>query len=331
MIVHVILCLLSCRCFSNAFQLPVSLTSNSIASTSMHEIVDREEELAINRRLFIGQVSAVAVTTIASAATPAVSAATLNDQPTITHKVFFDVRISRSDGTFYVRDNVGSTTDPIDEPFYGQLVFGLYGKEAPNHVQQFLNYVDVPYDIESPLPSYSRSRFTTLDISSGLLLGGSIPGLEVSTLTGGNVLKYGGRVFPAKLWLEKNEMEQIPHNRKGLLTHRNLDLSPTFGITTLGSSQSLDSTHTVFGCVIDDTAGFLDKVLDVPVLTDTGMVSRTETGVEESLGGSIASSLFTAQRKVFRDAAQTFGDSRLDKVYDGKLLRRVDVSKVGVL
>ena len=138
-------------------------------------------------------------------------------------------------------------------------------------------------------------------------------------------------MFPAKLWLEKNEMEQISHNRKGLLTHRNLDLSPTFGITTLGSSQSLDSSHTVFGCVIDDTAGFLDKVLDVPVLTDTGMVSRTEAGVEDSLGGSIASSLFTAQRKVFRDAAQTFGDSRLDKVYDGKLLRRVDVSKVGVV
>lgn len=330
MIVHIILCLLSCRCFSEAFQLPSSLICSPTAMNSVPEIVDTEE-LAINRRLFIEQVSAVAVTTIASTATPAVSAATLNDQPTITHKVFFDVRISRSDGTFYVRDIVGSTTDPVDEPFYGQLVFGLYGKEAPNHVQQFLNYVDVPYDLESPLPSYSRSRFTTLDISSGLLLGGSIPGLEVSTLTGGNVLKYGGRVFPAKLWLEKNEMEQISHNRKGLLTHRNLDLSPTFGITTLGSSQSLDSSHTVFGCVIDDTAGFLDKVLDVPVLTDTGMVSRTEAGVEDSLGGSIASSLFTAQRKVFRDAAQTFGDSRLDKVYDGKLLRRVDVAKVGVV
>ena len=46
---------------------------------------------------------------------------------------------------------------------------------------------------------------------------------------------------------------------------------------------------------------------------------------------SLASSVFTAQRKVFRDAAKTFGDTRLDKVYDGKLLRRVEVTKVGNL
>jgi hypothetical protein len=89
----------------------------------------------------------------------------------------------------------------------------------------------------------------------------------------------------------------------------------------------------VFGCVLEDKGGFLDRVLDVPVLTDSGKVSRTEMNAEdvEGVGESIASSLFTAQRKVFRDAAKTFGDSRLEKVYDGKLLRRIDVSKVGVI
>ena len=46
---------------------------------------------------------------------------------------------------------------------------------------------------------------------------------------------------------------------------------------------------------------------------------------------SLTSSVFTAQRKIFRDAAKTFGDTRLDKVYDGKLLRRIEVTKVGVL
>jgi hypothetical protein len=97
--------------------------------------------------------------------------------------------------------------------------------------------------------------------------------------------------------------------------------------------MSLDSSHTVFGCVVEDKGGFLDKVLDLPVLTDSGRVSRTEMNADETndIGGSLASSLFTAQRKVFRDAAKTFGDSRLDKVYDGKLLRRIDVSKVGML
>jgi hypothetical protein len=41
--------------------------------------------------------------------------------------------------------------------------------------------------------------------------------------------------------------------------------------------------------------------------------------------------VFTAQRKIFRDAAKTFGDSRLEKVYDGKLLRRIEVTQMGLL
>lgn len=325
---------------SNAFQHPLrgivgrQSKSNNMMMMSMHNV---GSESNFNRRLFIEQ---VAVTAIISMAVPGRTFAAVNSdgQPQITHKVFFDVRISRSDGTFYVRDpNVNgqseTTGDSVDDPFYGQLVFGLFGAKAPNHVKQFLSYVDVPYEIDNPLPSYSRSRFTTLDISSGLLIGGSIPGLDVTTLAGGNVLEYGGRVLPAKLWLEESDVEKISHDKKGLLTHRNLDVTPTFGITTIGNSMSLDSSHTVFGCVVEDKGGFLDKVLDLPVLTDSGRVSRTEMNADETndIGGSLASSLFTAQRKVFRDAAKTFGDSRLDKVYDGKLLRRIDVSKVGML
>jgi cyclophilin family peptidyl-prolyl cis-trans isomerase len=272
----------------------------------------------------------------------AADAADVDGLPPITHKVYFDVRISRSDGTFYIRDAV--STDPEDEPFIGQLVFGLFGKNTPNHVQRFLNYVDVPYDVDNPFPSYSRSRFTTLDISTGLLIGGTIPGLDVSTLAGGNVLEYGGRVIPAKLWVEDRNSEssegaKVSHSFKGLLTHRNLDLTPSFGVTTRSSTTSLDATHTVFGCILEDRGGFLERTVDLPVLTDSGKVSRTEIDGPVTVGGSgggdlggaLASSVFTAQRRVFRDAAKTFGDSRLDKVYDGKLLRRVEVTKVGVL
>lgn len=320
----------------HAFHLPAGnnvarpLTALSLRST-------QGSELFANRRVFIEQVT---ISTIAAtaASTRASAAATSDAQPQITHKVFFDVRISRSDGTFYVRDPIvngqaETTGDGADEPLYAQLIFGLYGNKAPNHVKQFLSYVDVPYEIDNPLPSYSRSRFTTLDISSGLLIGGAIPGLDVTSLAGGNVLEYGGRVLPAKLWLEDTSAEKISHTKKGLLTHRDLDVTPTFGITTVGSSTALDSSHTVFGCVLEDKEGFLDKVLDLPVLTDSGKVSRTDMNDagDEGVGGSLASSLFTAQRKVFRDAAKTFGDSRLDKVYDGKLLRRIDVSKVGLL
>ena len=245
----------------------------------------------------------------------------------VTHKIYFDVRISRKDGSFYVKDDV----DPTDEPFYGRLVFGLFGDAAPNHVKEFLSYVNVPFD--DPLPSYSKSKFQTLDSSTGLLIGGTIPGLDVSTIAGGNVLEYAGKVLPAKLWLEDNKdgTQQLSHNVKGLLTHRNLDVTPSFGITTRSSSTGLDSSHTIFGMILEDKTNFMDQIVDLPVLTDTGRVSKTTTNEQASVGGDLASSMFTAQRAVFRDAAKTFGDTRLDKVYDGKLLRRVEVTQVGVL
>lgn len=165
------------------------------------------------------------------------------------------------------------------------------------------------------------------------------------------MLEYSGRVFPARLWLEDKTTDpsspppppRLSHDVKGLLTHRNLDLTPSFGITTRGGSTSLDASHTVFGCVLEDSSGFLDKVVDVPALTDSGTVSRTTEGGEtvgttttRTTAGSVefesfASGVFTAQRRVFRDAAKAFGDSRLDKVYDGKLLRRIEVTKVGIL
>ncbi len=156
-------------------------------------------------------------------------------------------------------------------------------------------------------------------------------------------MEYSGRVFPAKLWLEDDKsitQSRLSHTVRGLLTHRNLDLTPSFGITTRDGSTSLDASHTVFGCVLEDANGFLDRVVDVPALTDAGTVSRTTVGGEDVAASSttgsaefeyLASGVFAAQRRVFRDAAKAFGDSRLDKVYDGKLLRRIEVTKVGIL
>ena len=91
----------------------------------------------------------------------------------VTNKVYMDVRISRADGTFYVRDN---ETGNDEDPFYGRLVIGLFGKRTPNHVQQFLKYVTngESYDVNNPLPSYSTSKFPLLDSSSGLLIGGKV-------------------------------------------------------------------------------------------------------------------------------------------------------------
>lgn len=85
----------------------------------------------------------------------------------ITNKVYMDVRISRSDGTFYVRDDLPDL--PENRVFYGRLVFGLYGTKAPTTVERFLSYVTVAYNPldDNPLPSYGRSTFRSLEQATG--------------------------------------------------------------------------------------------------------------------------------------------------------------------
>lgn len=122
----------------------------------------------IDRRTALTWTSATALSvSTLSLPTPAI-AADKSDAPLapITHKVFMNVRISRSDGTFYVRDDEDDA-NPDSKVFYGKLVFGLFGKTAPTAVERFLSYVNVPFDDEAPLPSYSRSSFKSLDQSTG--------------------------------------------------------------------------------------------------------------------------------------------------------------------
>lgn len=117
-------------------------------------------------------------------------------KPEITQKVYFDVRISRSDGTFAVRDDDGD--DPV---LRSRLTFGLYGKSCPVHSSRFLSYVDTASDG----PSYASSTFPSLDPNTGVVEGGKIKGLEVSNFNGQSVLNYGGQIGQSVLWLEVSE------------------------------------------------------------------------------------------------------------------------------
>lgn len=255
---------------------------------------------------------------------------TTND-PEITSKVKFNVRISRADGTFYTRDD---ETDK--DVFNGSLTFGLYGKIAPNHVEKFLSYAQSynPLD-DNPLPSYSRSQFPSLNQSNGLLTAGFIPGLQLSTFAGSSALEYRGRILPANLWIEKNQYDRISHSRAGLLTHRDLDVLPTFGITTR-AAHDLDSTNTVFGTIIEteSSKAFLGRCIDLP----TYSLDRPAVPVGDKVGNSssrateeVASSIYSLQKEFFRGAAKSFGDTRLDNVYEGKILRRVEVVSTEIL
>ena len=163
----------------------------------------------------------------------------------------------------------------------------------------------------------------------GLLGGGYIPGLELTSIGGGSALQYGGRVLPAMLWVDKNT-ENLSHSQKGLLSHKFLDATPMFGITTRPCPE-LDSTNFVFGQVLLDNVSreFLEKCQDLPTYSmerPMGDPRQENKAVED-----MAAAVFNTQREFFRGAAKTFGDSRADKVYEGKLLRRVEVTQVGLL
>ena len=300
------------------------------------------------------------------------------DVAKITHKVFFNVRISRPDGTFYVRDEDERTIEPENRVYYGQLIVGLFGNNAPNHVQRFLEYITDPTTAtsssspssndkndEAPFPSYSRSSFTQFDDATGLLYGGTIPSLEVIEIQQSVALRYGNRLLPAKLWTEDTRSgipSKISHDRIGLLTHEQFDATPVFGITTRNDTTALNPTHTVFGTLImnSDAKDFLHRISTIPTYSiDRPIVQPQSTllsaqpqlvdgnGINTTTSPSIyiqqqettmmttvkpaTDAIYNIQREFFRNTAKTLGDTRINKLYNGKLLRRVEVTQVGLL
>ena len=272
--------------------------------------------------------SSLAIESSSSSSTAATNTIPTTSMPNevITDKVFMDVRLARQDGSTYVRDDLPDTFE--NRVIKTRLVFGLYGKCAPNNVQKFLSYVisAKDEDVDNPLPSYGRSRFPTLDQSTGLFGGGVIPSLRVKDIGGSTALTYGNRVLSAPLWIDQSS-SKLSHSTKGLLTHKTLDITPAFGITTR-ECTALDATHTVFGQVLwdEESLEFFKILEDIP----TYAVDRP-TGYDEFGTGGVASSVFNAQRDFFRGAAKSFGDTRVDKLYEGKLLRRIEVLQVGRL
>ena len=295
------------------------------------------------------------------------ASSTYNDLASVkvTDRVVFNVRISRSDGTFYVRDSPPassrsssdsissnnapsavaiqqqSTQEIIDEPFYAKLTLELFGDVAPQTVAKFKSYLPTTNNNsildDNPPPTFARSTFPAVDPMTGCIVGGRIPGLELTTVgTSGTALQYGGRLLPAPLWLEpankqNNPAQQQPrlsHTAPGLLTHKVLEPLPLFGITTAVSSpESLDGTHVVFGRLVLDAEGtaFLQRVTQLPTYQTTTVPTSDDATVRT------AQAVFRAQQGFFQQTAKALGDTRIDKVYAGKLLRRVEVTQVQVL
>ena len=164
--------------------------------------------------------------------------------------------------------------------------------------------------------------------------GGNIPGLQLTDFNGASAIRYAGRLIPATLWIENPSAMKLSHTSPLLLTHKLLDLTPSFSITTR-SNPELDYTHVVFGTILPDDASveFLEVLKSMPTYSlnrpKVGIVSSADTvSVAEA---DLASKVFSAQKEFFRGAAKSFGDSRIDSVYEGKFLRRIEVTKVELI
>jgi len=207
----------------------------------------------------------------------------------------------------------------------GRIVIGLYGKDAPKSVDLFLATIKGEYNgIEQP--NFINSQFTKF--MDGLLQLENIRGINTVTIAGSKQYEFHGNLLTN--YQPILETNNVKHDRKGLLTRRQLTAIPEFGITTQ-EIPALDSFNVVFGEVIDGYDTVIDEITKISVYewkTRTGYSSATKN--EDSLDGALADSWFSTQKQVFLKAGQIFGDNRaVDQ--RGKLLRRVVVKDAGLL
>ena len=97
------------------------------------------------------------VTDVPSQSTSSSSQQQLIDGMEITDRVFLDLRIARQDGSTYIRDDLPDTFE--NRVITARIVLGLFGRQAPNHVKNFLSYVVPPKDDDVANPPVLNSSY----------------------------------------------------------------------------------------------------------------------------------------------------------------------------
>jgi cyclophilin family peptidyl-prolyl cis-trans isomerase len=220
----------------------------------------------------------------------------------VTTKVYLDLRILKDYNKEVLEDGA----------VRGRLVIGLYGDEAPKTVAHFLQFFP---KVPGEAPGYATGSFFRHEPGKWLE-GGKISGLFPTQLAGSESYEWNGAIYPLRAPLEANSLR---HDRKWLLSHKKFNAGPEFDIL-LSPASELDSSNTVFGEVL---AG-QDLLLEMAQLPFV-------TGRSLDPTGSVASNVWSAQNQYFRGLAKSLGDTRVQKTFPGKLLRRVEITKAGVV
>ena len=92
---------------------------------------------------------------------------------------------------------------------------------------------------------------------------------------------------------------------------------------TLKAAPQLDPDYAVFGAVLRDDGRLLEKIESLGVYSLDAVGPSTEV--------PLAAEIYRAQKDAFRGAARAIGDGRANSVFPGKILRRVEVTRVQLL
>eukprot|EP00188_Purpureofilum_apyrenoidigerum_P003954 Plantae.Rhodophyta-Purpureofilum_apyrenoidigerum.ctg42884.p1 GENE.Plantae.Rhodophyta-Purpureofilum_apyrenoidigerum.ctg42884~~Plantae.Rhodophyta-Purpureofilum_apyrenoidigerum.ctg42884.p1 ORF type:complete len:324 (+),score=54.53 Plantae.Rhodophyta-Purpureofilum_apyrenoidigerum.ctg42884:86-973(+) len=218
------------------------------------------------------------------------------DSPVVTDRVYFDVSINGKE--------------------IGKLVFGLYGKDAPDTVETFKRWV--PVRSTAALPSYEDSLFYRCVPDEQLDLG-RIRNLNTVTINDKMYYDFNGNIleYAPQLELESNNLTK---RRRGLLIKQKLQFGPEFSITLGPFAQNVDQ-FTVFG-QMEDGFDVLKQIEQLPIRTDRSMEPA----------GSVADNVFRAQKNFFTSFGQNvLHDKRAIDAYPYKILRRVEARRCGFL
>ena len=229
----------------------------------------------------------------------------------VTDRVFLDIRIIQSYSVEVLEDAA----------VRGRLSIDLFGKSAPLGVKKFLEFVDGDagqFKRTGGGPAYAASSFDKLR-PYVQIQGGKIAGLKTTTFAGQQEYEYLGRLLSLRPVIEVND---VKHDRRGLLTRPIFAPGPEFGVT-LAPAPTLDGSNEVIGQLSTQDASnelLLAALESLPFITGKSLEGE----------GTPENALFQAQKNFFTTIAKTTGDTRAED-RTGALLRRVEITRCGRL